>query len=387
MLCIKNAALYTPNPAFQPGSVLIDGGRIATIGLSDTLETPTDAEIIDAAGYVLAPGFIDLQLNGGFGHDFTQNPDTIWQVGTQLPQQGVTAFLPTLITSPLETIRHAQQVLDLGAPSDYAGAVPVGLHLEGPFLNPAKKGAHNRDYIRPPSVKDISDWSADSHVGLVTLAPEMPGAHDLIRCLSKRGVTVSVGHSNSTYDEGVAGIEAGVRYATHLFNAMPQIHHREPGIIGAVLADERLTIGLIPDGIHVHPALVKLVIQAVGIQRINVVTDAMAALGMPPDIYHLGDFKVTVSADRAQLTDGTLAGSILPMDQALRNLMSFAGCTLADALITITRTPADLLNVRKGRIAPGYDADFVLLAHDNTVEAAYVAGKLVYTRGRIRTSQ
>jgi N-acetylglucosamine-6-phosphate deacetylase len=215
----------------------------------------------------------------------------------------------------------------------------------------------------------------------------MPGAHDLIRCLTERGVLVSTGHSNATYDEGVAGIEAGVRYATHLFNAMPQIHHREPGLIGAVLGDERVTVGLIPDGIHVHPALVKLVIQAVGIKRINVVTDAMAALGMPPAIYHLGDFEVTVSTDRAQLADGTLAGSILPMDQALRNLMLFAGCTLHEALITITRTPADLLNIPKGRIVPGYDADFVLLAPDNTVEATYTAGKPVYNRGQIRTSQ
>lgn len=384
MLCIENAALFTPEPSHQRGSVLIDGNRIRAIGEADSLTIPADTEIIDASGLLLVPGFIDLQLNGGFGHDFTQSPETIWQVGSQLPQQGVTAFLPTIITSPFDTIRHAQQVLDQPPPSDYAGAAPIGLHLEGPFLNYAKKGAHNPDHLRLPANNAVTDWSPERHVRLVTLAPELPSALDLIRILTEQGVIVSTGHSAATFAEGQAGIEAGARYATHLFNAMTQIHHREPGLIAAVLADERVTIGIIPDGIHVHPALIRLVVQAVGVKRINVVTDAMAALGMPPGSYKLGDFEVTVTEDRAQLADGTLAGSILPMDQALRSLMSFTGCTLSDALTTITSTPADLLNIKKGRIAVGCDADLVLLAPDHTVEAAFVAGKMVYNRSQVR---
>jgi N-acetylglucosamine-6-phosphate deacetylase len=198
--------------------------------------------------------------------------------------------------------------------------------------------------------------------------------------LAGRGVIISAGHSMAAYEEALVGIENGVRYATHLFNAMPTLHHRQPGLLAAVLADERVTIGLIADGVHIHPALVKVIWQAVG-GRLNIVTDAMAALGMPPGQYQIGDQTVHVTEQSAQLADGTLAGCIISLDAMLRNLMTFTGCSLAAALPTITTIPARLLGIadRKGKIAAGFAADLVLLSADYQVKYTFINGKVVYT--------
>jgi N-acetylglucosamine-6-phosphate deacetylase len=197
--------------------------------------------------------------------------------------------------------------------------------------------------------------------------------------LTERGIVVSAGHSTAILVQANAGFEAGIRYGTHLFNAMPPLHHREPGLAGALLADNRITIGLIVDGEHVHPELVKLVWRLVGNGRLNLVTDAMAALGMPPGHYALGDHAVIVDETTARLPSGTLAGSLLSLDTAVRNLITFTGCTLAEALPTVTRPPATLLNLpHKGRIAPTCDADLVLLTPDLQVHTTFVGGRIVY---------
>ena len=373
MYQIINAQILTPTEKMA-GVVVIENGRIQTIALSPL----PNVETLDANGRFLVPGFIDLQINGAFGHDFTQNPKTLWDVAAGLPQFGVTSFLPTVITSPLETTDEAQRVMGV-RPSHFQGTEPLGLHIEGPFLNPGKKGAHNPAYICLPSLEWVAGWSPENHVRLVTLAPELPEAAAVIEALVSRGVVVSAGHSLATFAEAEAGFAAGIRYGTHLFNAQSPIHHREPGLPGALLTDERVTIGLIPDGIHVHPALVKLVWQAAG-NRLSLVTDAMAALGMPPGEYELGDFTVTVDETTCRLPDGTLAGSILSLDTAVRNLIAFTGCTLAEALTTVTTIPARLLglNGRKGQISPGYDADLVLLTPDFQVAATIVGGEIVY---------
>lgn len=380
MLYITHPTIYTPTERIERGAVLTDGGRIVAVGPVEHVPCPPDAQVIDAAGLLLAPGFIDLQFNGGFGQDFTADPSAIWPVAAQLPQYGVTAFLPTIITAPLEKSAAGRRVVTEGRPAGYRGATPLGLHIEGPFLNPAKKGAHNPNYLRLPTLEAVADWSPQNGVRLATLAPELPGALEVVEALSRRGVLVSAGHSMATYDQAVAGFDAGVRYGTHLFNAMPSLLHRDPGLPGALLTDERVTVGLIADGVHTHPAMVKLVWQALGPMRLNLVTDAMAALGMPPGQHLLGDYAVTVDGETCRLADGTLAGSILSMDQALRNLIAFTGCAPEEALPTITTTPARAIGLEqeRGQITPGYVADLVLLSPDLHVRGTVVDGELVY---------
>ncbi|MFW5943308.1 MAG: N-acetylglucosamine-6-phosphate deacetylase [Chloroflexota bacterium] len=378
-ILITNATIYTPLQRLEAAAVRIRGAQIAEVGLADELLPAPDDEVLDAGGLLLAPGFIDLQLNGGFGHDFTRDPQTLWPVAAQLPRYGVTGFLPTIVTSPPRTVARAQEIVRR-QPDRFKGATPLGLHVEGPFLNPAKRGAHYPEHLRAPHEALIKEWAPSSGVRLVTLAPELPGALDLVRTLRRNGVVVSAGHSLASYEEALAGFQAGVTYSTHLFNAMPSLHHRRPGLVGAVLATPDVCAGLIADGVHVHAALVRLVWQLLGPRRLNLVTDAMAALGMSPGQYHLGDHTVAVDEQRATLPDGTLAGSILSLDQALRNLIQFSNCSTGEALQTITSTPAALLGLggRKGHIAPGYDADLTLLTPDLKIKATFVAGEKVY---------
>ena len=380
MLYIKNTTLYSPCERLDNATVLVDGGRIVAVGYAAAVACPPGAQVLDADGLLLTPGFIDMQFNGGFGDDFTADPTTIWQVAAGLPRWGVTAFLPTVITSPLERIAQAQQVV-LSEPAGFRGATPLGLHVEGPFLNPQKKGAHNPAYLQLPALEAVAGWSPQTGVRLVTLAPELPGALPVIEALATRGVLVSAGHSTATFEEATMAFDAGARYGTHLFNAMPTMHHREPGLPGALLTDPRPVVGFIADGVHTHPSVISLVWQALGPERLNLVTDAMAALGMGPGKHLLGDFEVTVDATSARLADGTLAGSILSLDQALRNLIRLTGCTLADALATVTTTPARSLGLdhERGRIAPGYVADLVLLSPELEVRGTVVRGELVYT--------
>mgnify|MGYP002622605900 CR=1 FL=1 len=381
MICIEHATVYTPDEVIEDGAVLVVDGRIQAVAPSSQIEQPENLWCIDASGLHLVPGFIDLQLNGAIGLDFTSEPESIWTVADYLPRMGVTSFLPTIITSPLTAVQSAQEIITSSPPSGFQGATPLGLHIEGPFLHPNKKGAHNPAYLQLPAVDKVATWTPENGVRLVTLAPELDNALDVVRWLTKRGVVVSAGHSTATLAQARAGFEAGIRYGTHLFNAMLPLHHREPGLAGALLADPRLTIGLIVDGEHVHPELVKLVWRLAGNGRLNLVTDAMAALGMPPGHYALGDHEVIVDETTARLPSGTLAGSLLTMDTAVRNLITFTGCTLADALPTITSTPANLLGLpHKGRLAPTCDADLLLLTPDLQVHITLIGGKIVYQK-------
>ena len=380
MLYIDNAVIYTPDQVIEHGAVLADEGRIAEVGPAGTVRRPAGAQVIDAAGQALVPGFVELQFNGGFGDDFTDDPTTIWRVAERLPRYGVTSFLPTIITSPLETVAAGQAVVTGGPPPGFCGARPLGLHVEGPFLNPAKKGAHNPNYLRAPDAAAVAGWSPATGVRLVTMAPELPGALGVISALSSRGVLVSVGHSNATFEQAVAAFDAGARYGTHLFNAMSALGHRDPGLPGALLTDSRPTVGVIADGVHTHRSVISLAWQALGPHRMNLVTDAISALGMPPGRHLLGDFEVVVDATSARLADGTLAGSILSLDQALRNLIAITGCALAEALPTLTTTPARAIGLEheRGRIAPGCVADMVLLDSDLHVKTTVAAGAIVY---------
>lgn len=381
MLYLQHATILTPDHTIADGAVLIEGERIAAFGplRADRFTAPDGATVVDADGLTLTPGFIDLQVNGAFGLDFTADPHAIWPVADRLPRYGCTSFLPTIITSPSEIVQAAQEVLRAGPPARFKGTAVLGLHLEGPFLNPQKRGAHNPTYLRQPEVNAVRGWSRADHVCLATLAPELPCAVEVIAALHDQGVVISAGHSMATLEEAQAGFDSGIRYGTHLGNAMPPFDHRAPGLIGALLTDRRVTTGLIPDGIHIHPALIDLAWRSKGAGRLSIVTDAMAALGMPPGKYVLGDFEVSVNDTAARLSDGRLAGSILSLDQGVRNFMDYTGCTLNDAITTVTTTPADLLGFTdRGRIQRGAIADLVLLTPDRQVAMTIVRGQIVY---------
>ena len=381
MLQITNARIYTPDRVIPRGTVVVEGSRIVSVGSAGEMPAAQRPRVVDAAGLTLVPGFIDLQLNGAFGHDFTADPSTIWEVAAGLPRYGLTTFLPTIITSPLEQVAAGMRVVTGARPKDFRGAEPLGVHAEGPFLNPKKKGAHNEQYLRPPALDAVAAWSPDSGVRLVTMAPELPGALAVIRALTSCGVVVSTGHSMATYDEARAGFDAGATYGTHLFNAMPNFGHRDPGLPGALLTDDRMTVGFIADGVHTHRSVIDLVWRILGPRRMSLVSDAMAALGMPPGLHRLGEYDVIVDATSCRLTDGgALAGSILEPDQALRNLIEITGCSLGDALATLTTTPARLLGLEKerGRIEAGFAADMVLLSPDLKVRTTIAAGEIVF---------
>jgi len=345
-------------------------------------QAATSAAVVDADGCRAVPGFIDLQCNGALGIDLASEPERLWELGAVLPRWGVTAWLPTIVTTPPEVVARALAALAEGPPSGWTGAVPLGLHLEGPFLSADKKGAHPAALLREPSLAAIDGWSCDAGVAVVTLAPELPGALEVIEALVDRGVRVSLGHSAATAAQADAAIAAGATWVTHLFNAMGPLHHREPGLVGAALADGRLHVGLIADGIHVHPGVVAAAQRALG-ERLTLVTDAVAALGVPTGEQRLGRGLVRVGDDGVRLADGTLAGSNLSMDQAVRNLVSFTGCAQETAIAAATDAPARVLDDRsRGHLQPGARADLVLVSADLEVRTTVIGGVVAFAAPR-----
>ena len=363
-------------------SIWIEGGRIAAVApTSEDAPAIRGAEPVrrlDGEGLLAAPGFIDLQLNGAAGHDLTTEPEAVWAVGAALGRYGVTAFLPTLVSPGWEVVDRARAAFRAGPPDGYVGAEPLGWHVEGPFLSPKRAGAHDPAALRSPDVAAVEGWTPASGVRVVTLAPELPGSLDVVRALVRQGVVVSAGHSAATYAEAMAGFDAGIRSVTHLFNAMPPFDQREPGLVGAAIADPRVTIGLIPDGLHVHPAIVGIVRRAVGPDRLAIVTDAIAALGMAPGAHHLAGRAVTVHAGAARLEDGLLAGSVLALDEGLRNLVAYCGLDPAEALPAVTSVPARLLGLDRVELRPGAVADVTLLGPDLEVALTIAAGRVVH---------
>ncbi|HZA76511.1 MAG TPA: N-acetylglucosamine-6-phosphate deacetylase [Acidimicrobiales bacterium] len=348
------------------------------------------ARRLDASGLLVVPGFLDLQCNGAVGVDITAEPERLWDVAAALPRWGVTAWLPTVVTAPAATRVRALAALRSGRAGDPAGpagarpvAVPLGLHLEGPFLAPERRGAHPAEHLRAPDAAMVADerWTRDAGVALVTLAPELPGALDLVRTLVAAGVVVSAGHSSASAEQATVAIDAGVTAVTHLFNAMGPLHHRDPGLAGVALTDERVRVGAIADGVHLHPTAVALAARALG-ERLCLVTDAVAALGMPEGRVRLGVLEAFATADGVRLADGTLAGtSDLSLDRAVRNLVGFAGVPLAAAVAAVTASPAALVGLEdRGVIAPGAVGDLVLLDAGGEVVATVIGGRVAYDR-------
>ena len=336
-------------------------------------------EVIDLDGRHLAPGFIDVQINGGFGHDLTSDPSAIPALAMQLPARGVTAFLPTIITSPPDVVAAALDVIGGLRPDADGRAAALGLHLEGPFLAPERIGAHESAHLLPPDPSLTRRWSRESGVRLVTLAPELAGSLAVVRQLVARGVVVSAGHSSASYQELGDAVDVGVCAVTHLFNAMGPFHHREPGIIGRAFTDDRLAASIIVDGHHVHPAAVRTAWAMLGPGRLMLITDAIAGLGMGDGSFELAGTPVQVSDGVARTAEGVLAGSVLSMDAAVRNLIVTTGCSPSEAFASASTTPARLLGeTDRGVIAEGMRADLIVLDGDLSVSMTIIDGKIAF---------
>lgn len=363
-------------------SISIHDGLITSISTdgSDDSGDQEDDRAIDLSGLTVAPGLIDIQINGAYGSDFTSDPDSIWLIGARLPEQGVTAFLPTIITSPQEAIDAARFAL-ADRPDDYIGAEPLGLHLEGPMLSARRPGIHDPALMRAPSLDLIKDWSKALGVAMVTMAPELAGSHAVIKTLIGSGVVVAAGHTAATMAEAEEGFESGIKAVTHIFNAMEPFDHRAPGLIGAVVRHPTATAGIIADGLHSDPAVVLAAWRLLGPKRLLLVTDAMAATGLGDGTFNLGSLEVNVKQGQATDSNGRLAGSTLTLDQAVRNLVEFAGSSWADAWAAASSVPAHLLGLDdRGRIAVGRRADMVLLDDSMQVAATMVGGRLLHIR-------
>ncbi|GMQ93412.1 MAG: N-acetylglucosamine-6-phosphate deacetylase [Acidimicrobiia bacterium] len=377
----KHVTIAAGGRVVTPGGIIradltIEDGKITEIGEPRSHHSGT---VVDVADLLVAPGFIDLQVNGGFGHDFTRAPETIWEVGARLPASGVTAFLPTIITSPLATIVRGREVVANGPPPGYLGAVPLGLHLEGPMISPQKPGAHDPAGLQAPGSELVDGWSPDGHVRMVTLAPELRGANALIEILSERGVVVSLGHSDASYDQAIEAISRGAGFGTHLYNAMPPFHHRTPGLVGALLSDPNMTVGIIVDGVHLHPGAVQMAWQAKKPDRLVLVSDAMAAMGMGYGTFDLGAVEVVVDETGPRNLAGDLAGSTLSYDQAFRNLIATIGCSVVEAIAVSSTNPAGVLrDPGRGKLEVGARGDVVAMDSDCNVKATLVAGRIAF---------
>jgi N-acetylglucosamine-6-phosphate deacetylase len=360
--------------------VVIDDGQIASISTGFNADFPPKTLNLDYPGGILAPAFLDVHTHGAAGHDVMEaTPEALNAIGKFLARHGTGNYLATTVTAPLDSILRSLAGLAklLGLPPVEGQARPAGIHLEGPFLSHAKRGVHPPQHLLAPdlTVFDRLFEAAEGHIRLMTLAPELPGANELAAHATARGVRVSLGHSNATAESTRATIAAGAVSATHTFNAMRPLDHREPGILGTVLTTDSLFAELICDGVHTAPELVKLWWRAKGPERAILVTDAMSATGMPDGEYQMGGFTVQVEHGRAT-AGGVLSGSVLTLDKALTNFLSFTGAPLAQALRLLTSNPAAMtgLGAQAGLLTVGQPASLVALDGAGKLLASFVYG-------------
>jgi N-acetylglucosamine-6-phosphate deacetylase len=379
---ITAAHLLTPTEWVESPVVVIDDQRIAAMGPRDAIEVPVGARNVDLPDLILAPGFIDIHVHGGAGHDVMEADGTaLAAMERQMARHGVTSYIPTTVTAPVDrtlaALDHLGKSIAKRDPEN-SRALPLGIHLEGPFISHAKRGVHPPENLLSPSPEMFDRfWQASGGaIRMMTIAPELGGAAETIRHARTLGVLCSLGHSDASYDQARAAITAGAEHATHTFNAMRALDHRDPGILGAILTESAVSADIIADGIHVDPSVVRLFLSAKGPERAILITDAISATGMPDGKYRLGAFDVEVKGDRCEY-QGKLAGSVLTLDRAVRNVMSFAGWNLQQAVRLVTLNPARLLGLseERGMLAPGRTADLVALTPDGKVARTIVAGQ------------
>ena len=388
-LAIVGGTVVTPHRAIANGVVLCEDGEIRFVGSAGEAEPEPDSLLIEARDRIVLPGFIDTHFHGSGGDDVMADGRAgLRRISRALLKFGTTGYLATTVAARHETLQRSIAETMAAADEDRdspEAAQILGLHLEGPFLNPKFKGAQPEWGIRDPDPDQCDELlaAADGRIRIMTLAPELPGALELIRRLVGAGVAVSLGHSEADYETALAAIEAGATRATHLYNAMSGLHHRLPGLVAACLNEPGINAELICDGVHVHPRMAQLAWRAKGRGGLTLVTDATAAQGCGDGIYTLGDFQIEVNGPRCTLVNSqTIAGSVLTMNLAARNAMQFTGMALVDVAATTSWLPAQTCGVadRKGSIERGKDADLTVLMPDFSVTHTIRAGAVVYRK-------
>jgi N-acetylglucosamine-6-phosphate deacetylase len=383
MIALTATALFTPLDRIEQPLLLVEDRVIAEVTSRARREVPGNCRSVDFGDGILAPGFIDIHIHGGAGHDVMEaGADALPPVERLLAAHGVTSYFPTTVTAPMEATLSAlarlADAIDAAEKSSARDlrARPLGIHLEGPFISHKRRGVHPPENLLTPSVAAFDRFwqAARGHIRVLTIAPELPGAVEVIAEASARGVCVSLGHSDAALNAARAGIAAGARHATHTFNAMRPLDHRDPGILGEVLTDSRLSADIIADGIHLDPVIVELFLKAKGPDAAVLITDATAATGMPDGRYRLGSLEVEVKDGRC-MAGGKLAGSVLNMDRAVRNVVQFARWELQQAVRLATLNPARVAGVKQGGVLEaGAPADFVVLSPSGEVRQTIIRG-------------
>jgi N-acetylglucosamine-6-phosphate deacetylase len=389
MLAIYAERALTPLEEIRDAVILVDGARIAAVGRKGEIALPRGAtEFSCAAGAIVVPGFVDVHIHGAGGYDVMEGTDAAFDAVTAtVARFGTTSIVATTVTaSPEDTCRSVGAIAraaakrgGAGSSSGGARAEILGVHFEGPFISAARRGVHPAEWIAAPSVALLERFvdTAEGAARIVTLAPELPGALDLVSAARRRGIVAAMGHTDASYSEAEAAIAAGVTHAAHVFNAMRPFSHRETGVLGAVLTSREVTAELIADGVHVDDAAIRVLLAAKGVARTVLVSDGTAATGMPDGRYRLGSFEVSVSVSGGvcRNAEGKLAGSTLTLDRAVRHMVSL-GVGLPDAVRMATSNPAGVIGMsgRKGILAAGADADLVLLDAQLHVAAVMTRG-------------
>ncbi len=375
-----NATLYTEDGPRERGWLTIEEGRIAALGQGTPPSVPR-AVPLDLRGLLLLPGLIDLHVHGALGYDtMDATPEALQQMARFYASHGVTGFLATTMSNPpgaiLAALRNVAEVMRQGT----RGAALLGAHVEGPYLDVERRGCQDPANVRPADPDEYTRLFATGTIKLLTVAPELPGSPELIAYARERGAAIAAGHSRASYDEMCRAADLGLTQVTHLFNGMDPLHHRQPGVVGAALSLDALSCQLIADNIHVHPAVLKLAVRAKGVERILLITDAMSGTGMPDGQYNLGGLAVTVREGVARTADGVLAGSTLTLERGLRNIIAATDLSLQEALPMAARNAARALGLEahKGSLAPGRDADLIVVDDRLNILLTVVAGEIVY---------
>ncbi|MGV9318113.1 N-acetylglucosamine-6-phosphate deacetylase [Streptomyces sp. NPDC003660] len=372
-LVLTGGTVVLPTGEVPGGRIVVDGRRIAE-------RAPEGADVLDVTGHWVVPGFVDLHNHGGGGAAFSGGAEDALTAVRTHREHGTTTLVASTVTDDLDVLaRQAGLLAELAEQGDIAG-----VHFEGPFISPCRKGAHSEALLRDPDPAEVRKLvdAARGHARMVTLATELPGGIDSVRLLAEQGVIAAVGHTDASYEQTVAAIDAGATVATHLFNAMPPIGHRDPGPITALLEDERVTVELINDGTHLHPAALQLAFHHAGADRVAFITDAMDAAGSGDGRYWLGPLEVEVRDGVARLVEGgSIAGSTLTLDRAFRRAVTVDRLPVADVVKALSANPARLLGLsdRVGSLEPGKDADLVLLDADFALKGVMRRGEWVVT--------